>query len=364
MDTSPDAIISWLALSMVSGLGNIGFRNLLERFGTPESVFKADLASLSKVKGVRRQAARRIFGKELSGDPEAELENARRHGARLITYGDPSYPGILREIHDPPMILYAKGRISGLQSLLIGVVGSRNATHYGLKAAEMIGMGLARRGVGVVSGLARGIDSAAHRGCLRGGGLTVGVLGTGIDIVYPAENRPLFSRLAKEGVLLSEFPVGTPPDPQNFPRRNRIISGLSRGVLVVEATLKSGSLITASLALEQGRDVYAVPGSIDSFKSTGTHCLIKQGAKLVENAEDILDELGFHGGRSPAGPPDALPAMDPDEQTIHQAIGNYPAHIDEIVRRARMDVGRVSAILTRMELKGKVRQLPGKMFVV
>ena len=363
-----DERCSWLGLYLVSGLGHTVLRSLLEYFGGPEAVFEAGVSELVKVSGVREEIARKIAGKEFSSDPEKELRKVERAGARIVTYLDPSYPKFLKEIHHPPVLLYVKGKDIPSNQTLIAVVGSRNATHYGLRAAEHIGMGLARRRVGVVSGLARGIDSAAHRGCLRGKGFTIAVMGTGIDRIYPTGNKRLLDQVTESGAVITEFPMGSPPEPRNFPIRNRIISGLNRGVVVVEATKQSGSLITASLALEQGREVFAVPGSINSFKSTGTHFLIKQGAKLIENADDILDEFGFHRGaaqesnglREPAG---ELFEMDELQKKLYDIICDYPIHIDQIVRKGDMDAGEVSSILMEMELKGLVKQLPGKMFV-
>jgi DNA processing protein len=250
----------------------------------------------------------------------------------------------------------------------VAVVGSRNATYYGLKASERVGWGLGQSGVGVVSGLARGIDAAAHWGCLRGGGHTVGVLGTGIDVVYPRENERLFQTVCSRGTIVTEFPPGTPPEPRNFPIRNRIISGMSKGVVVVEATKRSGSLITAGMALDQGREVFAVPGSIDSFKSTGTHSLLKQGARLVENSDDVLEELSMRPRSSPAHGPDRKEAvawrdMDEIEQRVFDILGMYPIHIDEIVRISKLDAGKILGVLLRLELEGMVNQLPGMMFV-
>jgi DNA processing protein len=237
----------------------------------------------------------------------------------------------------------------------IAIVGSRNATHYGLRTAEQIGRDLASLGFGVVSGLARGIDSAAHWGCLRGKGFTAAVLGTGIDVIYPASNKRLFDMILEHGALISEFPAGTHPDPRNFPIRNRIISGLSKGVVVVEATKRSGSLITAGMALEQGRDVFAVPGSIDSFKSTGTHLLIKQGAKLVEHADDIVEELGAPSANGLEAPGFRETAsshsnLEGPEKDIYDLIGDYPLHIDQIVRTLQMAPGEVLGFLMTMEL--------------
>jgi DNA processing protein len=266
------------------------------------------------------------------------------------------------------MVLYVKGRDIPRKNAFVAVVGSRNPTPYGLKTAEKIGQGLARRGVGVASGMARGIDSAAHWGCLSGRGFTLAVMGTGIDTVYPYSNRKLFENIVRKGAVLTEFPLGTPPEPKNFPIRNRLISGLSRGVVVVEATMRSGSLITASVALEQGREVFAVPGSVHSFKSTGCHFLIKQGAKLVESPDDVLDELGMNYPFAPKIDTFKLeekdaPTLEDSERALYEIIGDYPLHIDEIAREGNMEPGKVSSLLTRMELKGIIRQLPGKMFV-
>jgi DNA processing protein len=246
------------------------------------------------------------------------------------------------------------------------MVGSRNATYYGIKAAESIGQGLARRGLGIVSGMARGIDSASHWGCIGGRGFTVAVLGTGIDIIYPPSNKKLFQEISQKCAVISEFPIGTPPAPTNFPKRNRIISGLSKGTLVVEATRNSGSLITASLALDQGREVFAVPGSINSFKSTGCHYLIKQGAGLIETADDVPEILGLnypYQEKTDTFKEKAFIPMDEAETAIHAIIGDYPVHIDRISREVNLEPAEVSGTLMKMELKGIVRQLPGKMYV-
>lgn len=363
---SCDKRYEWLALHLVQGLGNVVFKNLLEVFGSPENVFSASISDLLNVKGVREDVARRILDKEFVADPSKTLKRLEALQVRVDTYADPSYPPALREIHDPPMVLYIKGREIPPKAVFIAVVGSRNPTPYGLKAAEKIGQGLARRGMGVVSGLARGIDSAAHWGSLGGRGFTAAVLGTGIDVLYPRSNKKLFEQIVERGAVITEFPLGTPPEPKHFPIRNRIISGLSRGVAVVEATKNSGSLITAALALEQGREVFAVPGSIESFKSTGCHFLLKQGARLIENADDILDELGLnypHVPKTDTFKENAPPPMEEKEKAIFDMIGDYPVHIDQIAREGRLEPGEVSDLLTRMELKGIIRQLPGKMFV-
>ncbi len=368
MDPSSDEIIAWLGLYLIPGLGNNAFKRLLEKFVTPEAVFGADFSELIKVGGVHEETARSIVKRQFSSDPEEELEKVEKCNARIITYNDPTYPRLLKEIHSPPMVLYARGKDIPTHQTFIAVVGSRNPTYYGLKAAEKIGFGLSKRGIGVVSGMAKGIDSAAHTGCLRGKGFTIAVIGTGIDRVYPSPNKSLSEQISESGAVICEFPIGTPPEPKNFPIRNRIISGLCRGVAVVEATRNSGSLITASLALEQGREVFAVPGSIDSFKSTGSHFLIKQGAKLIENADDILDEFGFNNrpmqNNSLFGEmSDKLPDMSESEKKVYEILGDYPMHIDEILRLGEMEAGNVSSVLMELELKGLAKQLMGKMFV-
>ncbi|MCF8145491.1 MAG: DNA-processing protein DprA [Deltaproteobacteria bacterium] len=368
MSTSQENRLAWLALYMIPGLGNAVIKRLIETYGDPETVFQADTPDLMRIEGMRRDIAAKIKHRALDTKAEGEIRKAEEVNARILVYSDPSYPVFLREIYNPPMVLYIRGKEIPLQKTLISVVGSRNPTHYGRKAAEKIASGLALRGAGVVSGLAKGIDAAAHNGCLMGKGFTIGVLGTGIDVVYPESNRALFERIEENGAIVSEFPIGTPPEPRNFPIRNRIISGLSRGTVVVEATRNSGSLITASSALEQGREVFAVPGSIDSFKSTGSHFLIKQGAKLIENADDILAEFGFLGRSDaekpvPKNPDGTLREMTEFEKKIYEIIGDYPVHMDDIVRMGNMDAGKVAGILMKMELEGIVRQLPGRMFV-
>ena len=368
MTTPQDQRQAWLALYMIPGLGNVVLKRLFEKFLHIESIFEAGFFDLMSVEGLRKGIARKILDHGFLRQAEEEIEKAERCDARVLTYQDSAYPVLLREIHNPPMVLFVKGKEIPSEQTFVGLVGSRNPTHYGLKTAERIGMTLAKRGAGVVSGLARGVDAAAHRGCLRGGGFTIGVLGTGIDVVYPRSNRMLFEQMVEEGTLLSEFPMGTPPEPRNFPIRNRVISGLCRGIAVIEAARKSGSLITAALALEQNREIFAVPGSIDSFKSTGAHWLIKQGARLIENADDILDELWFlkQGAgrvkRSRETPGPSVP-VNGIERKIYDIIGDYPTHIDQIARVGAMNVAQVAMILLKMELSGIIRQLPGKMYV-
>ena len=360
-------ISPWLCLYLVSGVGNVASRKLLEQFGSPKRIFEASVSDLIEAGNIRKTAARNIKEKVFSIDPEEEMRRVGRVGAKLIPFPDPSYPSLLREIHDPPILLYARGKPISVSRDFISVVGSRNATEYGKKAAQKIAMGLAENGFGVVSGLARGIDASAHWGCIRGSGFTIAVLGTGVDIPYPRSNVKLFDKILEHGTVISEFPLGTSPEPKNFPMRNRIISGISRGVVVVEATRQSGSLITAGLALDQGRDVFAVPGSIDSFKSRGPHFLIKQGARLIEHAEDIAREMGYF--ELPKNQEDnekkttACIRLEPEEERVFFCLGPYPVHIDQIIRSTGYAPGDTSSILTRLELMGLVTQMPGMMFV-
>ncbi|AAR35923.1 DNA-processing protein DprA [Geobacter sulfurreducens] len=350
----------WFALRSVPLVGNVLYRRLLDRFGSPEAVFRASDAELASVRGVSSAVAASIRGHDPRAFAESECERVRRAGVRIVTIRDPDYPPLLLQIADPPPYLYVKGDPTGLEPA-VAVVGSRRATVYGRTVTARLAEDLARRGVAVVSGMARGIDTAAHQGALAGEGRTVGVLGCGIDVVYPPENRALFARVADRGALVSEFPLGMGPLAENFPRRNRIISGMCRGVLVVEAAERSGSLITAQMALDQGRDVFAIPGNITSSGSSGTNRLIREGAKLVAGVEDILEELVPRAAAAVAVAP-PLPPLPAGEAALMAMFGADPLHIDEIIAKSALTVGEVSAMLLRLELKGVVTQLPGKFF--
>jgi DNA processing protein len=298
----------------------------------------------------------------------AEIEEALRRGLQLIPLTHADYPPLLREIPDPPPFLYVSGDLA-LCERPVAIVGSRNATLYGLTMARQLGGDLASLGFTVVSGMALGIDAAAHEGALGGRGRTVAVLGSGLANVYPPQHRRLFERISASGAVLSEFPLRALPEAHHFPIRNRIISGMALGTVVVEASKSSGSLITARLAAEQNREVFAVPGSIQSFKSMGTHTLIKQGAKLVENAQDIVSELGHFLADAPTDrclrrtqPVETQYRLTVEERDVVRALGPYPLHIDELVRKLAMDAGRLSGILLQLEVKGIVTQQAGKLF--
>jgi DNA processing protein len=299
---------------------------------------------------------------------DAELEGVDRKGFHIVTLTDSNYPELLRRIPDPPPFLYVSG-ILNKSPVNIAMVGSRNATGYGLSTTQRLSTSLAARGVTIISGMARGIDTAAHRGALAGGGKTIAVLGSGLANIYPAENKKLFQQISEHGAVVSEFPLFTKPEAHHFPMRNRIISGMSLGTVVVEATKKSGSLITARLAAEQNREVFAVPGSIQSFKSTGTHTLIKQGAKLVENAQDIIEEIApmiqyteTPDAISPDANDDKLATLTKDERLVYDALGPYPVHIDHLARSISVKAGTLLSILLKLELDGLVEQSPGKFF--
>lgn len=344
-------LAAWLTLCLTPGIGGATVRKLLGAFGLPEEVLRASPGALAKLAGAEAGAALK------SGRSAQGVENALRWatlpGRHVITLADAFYPRTLLEIHDPPPLLYAHGVLSLLDHPGLAIVGSRNATAQGLRNAEAFSRSFSKSGLTVVSGLALGIDAAAHRGGLAGSGSTIAVLGTGIDIVYPAGNAALFSEISQRGLLLTEYPLGTPSIGHNFPRRNRLISGLARGCLVVEAAIGSGSLITARLAAEQGREVFAMPGSIHSPLSKGCHALIKQGAKLVDSAEDVLAELaGWQ--HTPTIPVD--PTL---EKGLLGHMGYDPVDIDTLCARAGLPAELVSAELLRLELAGHIAVLPG-----
>ncbi len=367
---------AWIALSLVPGVGRATLKRLVRAFGTPSAVFDAEEADLLRVRGLSDRVCGSITGGPDMASAHRALDILHAHHAWIMTFQDDDYPAWLAATGDGPAILYGMGSRQALSMFSVAVVGSRSASSYGLKVAGQFGAGLASRGVCVVSGLALGVDSAAHRACLNANGVTVAVTGTGIDIVYPKRNQRLAESIRERGAVITEYPPGTRPESRNFPVRNRIISGLSRGVVVVEASRRSGSLITASVALEQGREVMAVPGSIYSFKSEGVHWLLKQGAVPVTRLEDILDAVGWEGPGtrdvSTADPPDGqvdmhgkatVPAgLSKKEMRLWEGLDQYPQHIDEIAAACDLSASEAAALLIQMEIRGVVQAMPGHMY--
>jgi DNA processing protein len=360
-----EEIFYWLALSLTPGVGGIFIKRLLDRFQTPEAVFQAPLKELLQIEGLGEKVAREIQKGPVEKKVEKELYLLEEVGGKIITIKDESYPKRLREIYDPPPLLYVRGDLKEEDELAVAIVGSRKTTPYGRWITEKMGQELARHGITIVSGMARGIDSLAHWGALSGGGRTIAILGSGVDVVYPPENRTLYQRIINQGAVLSEFPMSSPPEGGHFPKRNRIISGLSIGVVVVQASTESGSLITANYALEQGREVFAVPGNVGSDSSRGTHQLIKDGAKLVESSEDILEEVLPQWRKEREVPQEVeRPVRDltEEEKVLYEQLGETPLHIDVLIRESQFDPGKVSSLLLNLELKGLISQWPGKCF--
>jgi DNA processing protein len=363
-------LLPWFCLKSVPGIGNHLFKRLIDRFALPEMVFQASEEELTQVEGISARQAAAIQNFKTPDRIRRELDQIIQKGLCITTLADPEYPSLLREIPDPPPLLYVSGNLDGsLRN--IAVVGSRNATAYGISTTQKLCADLSSFDISIVSGMAIGIDTAAHQGALAGNGKTVAVLGSGLNKIYPSENQNLFRRISESGAVITEFELDTEPEAHHFPIRNRIISGMSLGTVVVEATKKSGSLITARLAAEQNREVFAVPGSIQSFKSTGTHTLIKQGAKLVENAQDVLEELtafiatpDMASSQNQKRTTKSLSSLTPDEVAVYKVLSPYPEHIDIIVRKTAIQPGKLLSILLQLELKGMVNQLPGKRFVL
>lgn len=357
----------WLALNSLPEIGPVLGRRLLSTFGGPQNIFQVSISELKKVEDIGEGRAKSIVGFTAWDRVQREINYAEKNNIRLITIKDSSYPEGLRHLPDAPLVLYVRGEIKDDDKYAIAVVGSRMPTRYGLLLAEEIGYRLASSGLTVVSGMARGIDSASHKGALRAGGRTIAVLGSGIDVPYPPENKGLMDAIASSAAVISEFPLSSRPNRENFPRRNRLISGLSLGVLVVEATEDSGSLITARYALEQGKEVFAIPGNITSRTSKGTNDLIKKGAKLIESADEIIEELApqikgiLKEDRMAKRP---LPSMTDKEKRLYNLLSREPKHIDVITREADLSPQEVLSILLSLELKGVVRQIEGKNFLV
>ncbi len=351
-------LAAWLRLTLAPGIGGEAQRKLLSAFGPPDQIFSASVATLART--IPLKQAEQLLSHDAQGGIDAVLAWAAEPGNAILTLADAAYPQRLLDAPDPPTVLYVKGSIELLNAPALAIVGSRNATPQGESNAQAFAAALSDAGLTIVSGLALGIDAAAHRGGLRGKGSTIAVIGTGIDRVYPARNQALARDIAAHGAIVSEFPLGTPALKENFPRRNRIISGLALGCLVVEAAERSGSLITARLAGEQGRDVFAIPGSIHSPLSKGCHKLIKQGAKLVDDARDILDELGLATAADNRAT--ALPAPNAETTRLLDCIGFDPCDMDTLALRSGLTAEKLYAILLQLELAGRIASLPGGRF--
>lgn len=363
VDTDP-ALVDAIRLSLVSGVGPILRKALVERFGSPTAVLDAAMSDLRCVQGIGPKVAKAIAAARTEIDAEREIAICRDKGVSIVTENDPAYPSSLKEIPDPPGVLFVRGEIKPQDAIGVAIVGSRHATSYGKQIAEQLASSLARAGVTIVSGLARGIDAAAHRGALDAGGRTIGVMGSGVLHIYPPEHADLAIDIIKSGAIVSETPPRSPPISGAFPQRNRIITGMSLGVIVVEASDRSGALISARHAMEQNREVFAVPGRVDSRMSKGCHRLLRDGAKLVESADDVLEELG----------PLVTPAPSPDGQTVHHpaelllneleqrvlaAIGSEATQVDEIVSGSGLPVSQVLSTLSVLEMRRLVRRLSG-----
>jgi DNA processing protein len=356
---------AYIVLNMLDEVGPVRVRRLLDALGTPEAILAAGKSELMRVDGVGEEVARSITGWRDQADLDVELKQIEAAGVRVVTRDEPDYPKHLRETYDPPLVLYVQGTLSDKDAVAFAIVGSRRTSLYGQEMARKLAFQLARLGVTVVSGLARGIDTQAHKGALQAKGRTVAVIGCGIDVMYPPENKGLAEEIvAKGGAVVSEFPFGVQPDRQTFPMRNRIISGWSLGVVVVEANLKSGALITAGFAGEQGRQVFAVPGRADSPLSRGANKLIKDGAKLTEDVEDILGEFEYllPKTKAEAAAPGPSVALTENETRVYGAIGDEETAVDEIIRSSGLTSACVSATLLALEMKRLVRQLPGKFY--
>src|SRR5512140_829794 len=358
-----------VALNLVEHVGPVRLRQLLAHFGEPAAILRASRQQLLQVRGIGEDSAEAIASWEKGVDLAAELKRIEQFGCRIVTQDDPEYPELLRQIYDPPILLYVKGELLAKDKNAVALVGSRMTTHYGVELARTLAYQLAYLGVTVVSGGARGIDTAAHQGALSAKGRTIAVLGTGINLVFPPENAELYERIADHGALVTQFPFNRPGDKQTFPIRNRLVAGMTLGTVVVEANLTSGALITANFANEYGRQVFAVPGRIDSPRSKGCHDLIKKGAKLCEGAEDVLSEFEYLFPPTNKPPSAAetgiLPAIElsANEQKIYDTLSNEEIGIDDVIRKSGLPASAVSVGLLSLEMKRLIRQLPGKLFV-
>lgn len=354
-----------LGLFSISSIGPARMRKLISALGSPQEVLTANMARLTTVEGIDRKTAEKILAGPDSSFVESQLQGLEAHHTGILTFWDKTYPDRLKRIYDPPAFLFYRGNPDLLTDKMFAVVGTRGPTTYGRIVTERITAELSLNGFTIISGFARGVDTLAHKAALKQNGATVAVLGNGLDTVYPAENKKLFTEICEKGLFLSEYPLGTKPDAGNFPKRNRIISGMSSGVLLTEAGAKSGALLTASYALEQDREVFAVPGPVYSGKSTGTNNLIKSGAKLVQDIEDIMDELGgqFKQSSGATGNRPDTGKLQGNYLQVYQTLTSTPVHIDFLAVETGLSPSELLSILLTLELGGFVRQLAGKMFL-
>lgn len=358
---------AWIALNLIPQVGPVRVRKLLARFGTPESVLTAKASEIMDVEGFGRTQAEALAGWEAQVDLALELRKISERGLTIVTQEDELYPALLKSIYDPPLLLYVWGELTKRDHNAVGIVGSRHATLYGINATKKMSFQIAYAGYTVVSGLARGIDTTAHEAALAAKGRTVAVIGSGIGKLYPPENMALAERIAQNGAVVSEYPVDRPADKQTFPYRNRVVAGWTSGLLVTEAPLKSGSLITAQQASEQGRTIYAVPGPIDKPTSSGCNRLIQQGAKLVMDGADVLDDLMTLFPTAPKAPVMEAPkpnvTLTLDEEILFRAMDSDERHIDELITRSGLTPATVNVTLMRLEMKRVIRALPGRRYV-
>jgi DNA processing protein len=361
--TGLEALVS---LNMVGEIGSIRLKKLLDYFDKPENILNAPKEKLMAVSGIGEKIADEIYSLK-SQDLDKEFTLAKKYGLKIMTYEDKDYPENLKNIPDPPIVLYIKGQLKEQDKFSIAIVGSRRASFYGLSCAERFALDLSNKGFTIISGMASGVDTSAHKGALKQNGRTIAVMGSGFEHIYPTENEELVEEISRNGAVISEFPIDTRPLRQNFPQRNRVISGLSLGVLVVEAARNSGALITADFALEQGREVFALPGKVDSCTSFGTNELIKQGAKLVSCIDDILEEFNL----TVSEPTQSTLRLDKhspgnlgnEESHLYDLLSEQPITLDEIAEKTNMNISRLSTLLLKLQMKELIKQLPGKQFI-
>lgn len=367
MNQTIDNKTALIILNMVSDIGPLRIKSILNHFPQPEKIFDASLEEICSVEDIGKVLANKILAAPDTVDWKKELDLVQQHKVNVITINEPEYPRLLKTIPDPPAVIYVKGELKKEDDIAIAIVGSRRTTNYGKTVAEKFAKELSKLNITVVSGLARGIDTCAHSTTVENKGRTVAVLGNGLSLCYPPENRKLVEKISSNnGAVISEFPMTYPPEKGNFPRRNRIIAGLSLGTIVVECDLKSGALITAKLALEQGKEVFAIPGSIYSRYSRGPHMLLKQGAKLVEDIEDVLQEIEplkeYIQKESQTVSIEVPETLNSEEQTVYELLTVEPINIDSLLIKSSLSLGKISQVLLTLEMRGLVKPFPGKMY--